>query len=87
MIVDLVLWPTLAALLWVNRRRPLLWPLVALALLLLFNRLFTPGFFALEIRDGRLYGTLVDVLNQGSKVMLLALGMTLVIATGGWISR
>ena len=83
MIVDLLIWPALAALLWINRRRPLLWPLFALALLLLFNRLFTPGFFILEIRDGRLYGTLVDVLNQGSKVMLLALGMTLVIATGG----
>jgi simple sugar transport system permease protein len=35
------------------------------------------------IQDGHLYGTLVDVLNQGAKVMLLALGMTLVIGTGG----
>ena len=83
MLTDLILWSGLAALLWFNRGKPLFWPLLALALLLLFNRFFTPGFFALEIRDGRLYGTLVDVLNQGSKVMLLALGMTLVIATGG----
>ena len=83
MLTDLILWSGLAALLWFNRGKPLFWPLLALALLLLFNRFFTPGFFSLEIRDGRLYGTLVDVLNQGSKVMLLALGMTLVIATGG----
>ncbi len=83
MIIDLVLWTGLALLLWVNRRRPLLWPLLALGLLLLFNRFCTPGFFELGIRDGRLFGTLVDILNQGSKVMLLALGMTLVIATGG----
>lgn len=83
MLTDLILWGGLAALLWFTRGKPVFWPLLALALLLLFNRFFTPGFFALEIRDGRLYGTLVDVLNQGSKVMLLALGMTLVIATGG----
>lgn len=61
----------------------LAWPLAALTLLLLFNLLFTEHFFRVEIRDGRLYGTLIDVLNHGSKVMLLALGMTLVIATGG----
>ena len=83
MIIDLFIWGGFAALLWINRHRPLLWPLLALALLLLFNRFATPGFFQLEIRDGRLFGTLVDILNQGSKVMLLALGMTLVIATGG----
>jgi len=28
-------------------------------------------------------GTLIDILNHGAKVMLLALGMALVIATGG----
>ena len=41
------------------------------------------GFFRVEVRDGRLYGVLIDILNHGSKVMLLALGMALVIATGG----
>src|SRR5215467_5580049 len=61
----------------------LVWPLAGLGLLLLFNLLFTAGFFLVEIRDGRLYGVLIDVLNHGSKVMLLALGMALVIATGG----
>jgi galactofuranose transport system permease protein len=59
------------------------WPLAALALLLLFNLSFTPNFFTLTIRDGHLYGVPVDILNRGSQVMLLALGMTLVIATGG----
>ncbi len=61
----------------------LLWPVAGLALLLIFNALFTPNFFHLEVRDGRLYGVLVDILNHGSKVMLLALGMALVIATAG----
>lgn len=59
------------------------WALLALALLLLFNKLFTPGFFDLEVRDGRLYGVLVDILNHGSKVAIVAVGMTLVIATAG----
>jgi len=61
----------------------LVWPLVGLGLLLAFNGVFTPGFFRVEIRDGHLYGTLIDILNRGSQVMLLALGMTLVIATAG----
>jgi ribose/xylose/arabinose/galactoside ABC-type transport system permease subunit len=63
--------------------RAVRWPLAAFALLLLFNALFTPGFFTLDVRDGRLYGVLVDILNHGSKVAIVALGMTLVIATGG----
>jgi len=61
----------------------LVWPVAGLALLLLFNFFFTAGFFKLELRDGHLYGVLIDVLNHGSKVMLLSLGMALVIATGG----
>jgi simple sugar transport system permease protein len=62
---------------------PILWPVLGLLLLLAFNLFFSPAFFHLKVLDGRLYGTLVDVFHQGSKVMLLALGMTLVIATGG----
>src|SRR6185436_18431032 len=61
----------------------LVWPVAGLGLLLLFNLAFTEGFFRLEVRDGHLYGVLIDILNHGSKVMLLSLGMALVIATGG----
>jgi simple sugar transport system permease protein len=62
----------------------LLWPVVALGLLLLFNLIFTRGFFHLELAEGGyLSGSLIDVLKNGSIVMLLSLGMTLVIATGG----
>jgi simple sugar transport system permease protein len=59
------------------------WPLVGLAVLLAYNLLFTPGFAQLELRDGRLFGTLVDLFQNGAPVMLLATGMTLVIALGG----
>lgn len=61
----------------------LFWPLAGLGLLFLLNLIFSPSFFHLELRDGHLYGTLVDIVHQGSKVMLLSIGMTVVIATGG----
>ena len=146
-----------------NKYRHLVWPLVSLALLLLFNAIFTDNFFKIEIKSADsskksvqtavpetphvtdsariapenyegasdsaeliteineaaeeaveqtqaaaqqpapaapapqqeeeskgvsifgyyLYGTPIDILNQGAKVMVLAIGMTLVIATGG----
>jgi simple sugar transport system permease protein len=68
------------------RRRatsPLVWPLLALALLLLFNLIDDPRFFQIAVKNGRLYGSLVDVVHRGTPVMLVALGMTLVLATGG----
>jgi simple sugar transport system permease protein len=59
------------------------WPLAALVLLLLYNLFFTPGFFSIEVKDGHLFGSLIDILNRSAPVMLLAIGMTLVIATKG----
>ncbi len=59
------------------------WPLIALALLLVLDWFLSPGFFHLEVKNGRFYGSLIDILNRASPVMLLSLGMTLVIATGG----
>jgi ribose/xylose/arabinose/galactoside ABC-type transport system permease subunit len=61
----------------------LFFPVAALSLILLFDFIFIPGFFTIENRDGNLHGSLVDILRNGSTVMLLAIGMTLVIATGG----
>jgi simple sugar transport system permease protein len=65
------------------RRHPGVAALAALLLLLAFNAAFTPNFARLEVRDGRLYGALVDVLHNGAPVLLLSIGMTLVIALGG----
>lgn len=61
----------------------LFFPVIALFLILLFDFIFIPGFFKIENRDGDLYGSLIDILRNGSTVSLLAIGMTLVIATGG----
>jgi galactofuranose transport system permease protein len=64
-------------------RSPVIWPLAGLAALMLLNAVHDPGFLKLTLLDGHLYGTPVDILTQGSRTMLVALGMTLVIATGG----
>lgn len=64
-------------------KHQIFWPITALVLVLLFNLFFTPGFFKLEIKDGHLFGSLIDIINRGSPLMLLAIGLTLVIATGG----
>ncbi|HYD40271.1 MAG TPA: ABC transporter permease [Anaeromyxobacter sp.] len=61
----------------------LLFPVLALALILVFDFFYVPGFFTITNRDGNLYGNLIDILRNGSAVMLLAIGMTFVIATGG----
>lgn len=57
--------------------------LVTLAVILYLNYLVFPDFFKIEIANGRLYGTLIDVFNRGAPVAVLAIGMTLVIATKG----
>lgn len=54
-----------------------------LGLLLLFNLIYSPDFFSLVMREGNLYGSLIDILNFGAPLILVSIGMTLVIATGG----
>jgi galactofuranose transport system permease protein len=66
-----------------KRLGSLLWPILALLILLAFDAIFSPVMFKLEIKDGHLFGSLIDVLNRAAPVMLIAIGMTLVIATGG----
>ncbi|MFC9328734.1 ABC transporter permease [Kitasatospora sp. NPDC057015] len=61
----------------------LFWPAAVLVAMLLANVAFTPDFFAVRIKDGHLYGSLIDILHFGAPLILVALGMTLVIATGG----
>lgn len=57
--------------------------LIALAVILLLNFIMFAQFFNVVIQNDRLYGSLIDVLNRGAPVALLAIGMTLVIATKG----
>jgi len=67
----------------VMAEHPLLRPIAALAILLLIDVILLPGFWHLEVKDGHLYGPLIDILNRAAPLMLAALGMSLVIATRG----
>jgi simple sugar transport system permease protein len=40
-------------------------------------------FLRLRIQDGHLYGSLIDIVRNSAPLLLVALGMTLVIATRG----
>ena len=65
-------------------RSHLFLPLLSLSLVLLFNLIYTKGaFFQISILDGHLYGRIIDILKNGTPLAMLAIGMTMVIATGG----
>ncbi|MEQ5868321.1 ABC transporter permease [Sagittula sp. NFXS13] len=57
--------------------------LLTLAAVVALVSIFFPSFLAVEIADGRFVGSAVDVLKRGAPVAVLAVGMTLVIATRG----
>jgi galactofuranose transport system permease protein len=59
------------------------WPVVALVALLLLNAIARPSFLSITVQDGELYGSLISLLRNSAPLMLVALGMTIVIATRG----
>jgi ribose/xylose/arabinose/galactoside ABC-type transport system permease subunit len=70
------------------RDSQLFWPLVAWVIILAFNAIVMPDFFEVNILDDpvygkHFYGNIIDIFNNGAPLILVAIGMTLVIATGG----
>ncbi len=70
------------------RDSQLFWPFIAWIIILLFDAVIDPTFFRIGIINDpvygkHLYGNLIDIFNNGAPLMLVAIGMTLVIATGG----
>jgi ribose/xylose/arabinose/galactoside ABC-type transport system permease subunit len=61
----------------------LFWPVAALIGLIAINAIARPRFIKITIRDGELYGALIDILRNSAPLMLVAIGMTIVIATRG----
>ncbi|MGC4174237.1 ABC transporter permease [Demequina sp.] len=61
----------------------LFWPTTALVVLVAINAIARPAFIKITVRDGELYGALIDILRNSAPLMLVALGMTIVIATRG----
>ncbi|WP_106814977.1 ABC transporter permease [Microbacterium timonense] len=64
-------------------RHRLFWPVVALLALIAINTIARPQFIVVTVRNGELYGALIDILRNSAPLMLVALGMTIVIATRG----
>jgi galactofuranose transport system permease protein len=64
-------------------RNHLVWPLLSIAALLVTNLFISNDFFVIEMRGDHLYGSLIDIFAFGAPLMIIGLGMTLVIATGG----
>lgn len=62
-------------------------PVFCMILVMAFNVIsdaasgkFPLNFFMISVKNGVLYGRLVDILNRGSEVAILAIGMTLVVS-------
>ncbi|AYF97112.1 ABC transporter permease [Protaetiibacter intestinalis] len=66
-------------------RRPWFWGLVAIVVLLGLNVLKDPNYLAITVSPttGNLVGNLIDILRASPPVLMVAVGMALVIATGG----
>ncbi len=64
-------------------RHRLVLPIAALLALIIVNTVSRPTFLSITVRDGQLYGSLIDILRNSAPLMLVALGMTIVIATRG----
>ncbi len=58
-------------------------PLLCLALVLIVNLIQTPSFFQITVQNGVLYGFIIDILNRASGLVIMAVGMTLVVASSG----
>jgi galactofuranose transport system permease protein len=66
-----------------RRRFALSWPLMALVVILVVDGFISPTFFSIRLVEGRLYGSLVDILYRGTPIALIALGMAVVIGARG----
>ena len=69
-------------------RQQLFIPIAALVLLVLFNLIADPSFFAVSIKENSLgnpvlSGNIISVLDNASELVILAIGMTLVTASSG----
>lgn len=68
-------------------KKPLFLPVFSMLLVMMANIFYDVAhgnvfynFFSVSIRNGVLYGRIIDILNRGSEVAILAIGMTLVVS-------
>ena len=74
---------------WLKKvsKKPLFLPLLSVFLVLIINVVYDAvqgnyalEFFRFELKEGALYGRIIDILNRGSEAAILAIGMTLVVS-------
>lgn len=58
-------------------------PITALILIMLVNAGLSPNFFSISLVEGHLYGSLIDILHRGAPLIIMSIGMSMVIGTGG----
>jgi ribose/xylose/arabinose/galactoside ABC-type transport system permease subunit len=65
--------------------QPYIWAIVTLLLLLVINLVKDPGYLGVSVNGttGNLSGNPIDILRASAPIMMIAVGMTLVIATRG----
>jgi len=65
-------------------QQPYMWGVIAIVALLIINLIKDPGYLAISISDsGNLVGNTIDILRSAAPILMIAVGMTLVIATAG----
>ncbi|ANJ25965.1 ABC transporter permease [Agromyces aureus] len=66
-------------------RKPYFWGIIAIFALLALNVLKDPSYLAVTVNpvNGNLVGNVVDILRASAPILMIAVGMSLVIATGG----
>ena len=66
-------------------KQPYIWAIAALVLLLIINLIKDPTYLGISVNGvtGDLSGNLIDILRASAPIMMIAVGMTLVIATRG----
>lgn len=64
-------------------KKRLFWPIAALLAVLIIDSIFIDGFLSIEIKNGNLYGRIIDIINRSASLIIISIGMTLVIATAG----
>ncbi len=63
---------------------PKIWgPIFSLVVIIVIMGIIDPGFIQIEFKDGRLYGSLIDILVRATPTAIIALGMAVVIGTKG----
>ncbi|MFB2555420.1 ABC transporter permease [Herbiconiux liangxiaofengii] len=65
--------------------QPYIWAVVALLLLIVINLIKDPSYLGISVNSttGNLSGNAIDILRASAPIMMIAIGMTLVIATRG----